>query len=129
MPVTTLKDWLRRAGYTAPKKTDGPTVKRDGDRADISGPATQGEVSLADSEALMCSRGFDPEEWEVRSATVNEWEGPAPDGEVRTFHQLKIQLVKRVPTSWVFPAVDVKPRPPAKKQGVGASSFLAVIVG
>jgi hypothetical protein len=121
-----LRDARKRSRRTEPSRRD-PKVTTDGDNASITGPATEGQVSLADSEALMRSRGFDPAEWEVRSATVNEWEGPSEDG-TRTYHQLKIQLQRRTPTEWIFPAVDVKPRPLPKRR-TGASSFLAVIVG
>lgn len=109
-------------------QTDRAYVRTDGDKAELGGPPTEGQVSLADSEALMRSRGFDPAEWELRTATVNEWEGPGPDGTVRTYHQLKINLQRRTPTEWIFPAVDVKPRPLPKRSS-GLSSFMAVIVG
>jgi hypothetical protein len=68
------------------------------------------ELELGDCDALMRKRGLNPDDWEVKTVTVNEWESNAGDGEIITLHQLKINLVRKVPADFVFPATDVKQR-------------------
>lgn len=119
---------LRGARKKGPRHTAlSPSVTSDGDVATIRGPAAEGEASLADSEALMRSRGFDPAEWVVRSATVNEWEGPSEDG-TRTYHQLKLHVVRKAPIEWVQPAVHVPKLAKARKatRARGAPEYVVV---
>lgn len=71
------------------------TIK--GDEAEItSRPSTE----FKSPEDLMRDRGLDPEEWEVGSLTVNEWDSPT--GEV--MRQLKVHLRRIVPIDLVSPA-------------------------
>jgi hypothetical protein len=67
--------------------------------------------SLADAEELMKSRGFDPAEWSVSAAKVNEWDSPTGE----TLRQLTIHLRRREPIEWIFPAVEREPKNRARK--------------
>lgn len=87
-----------------------------------SSPTTQ-QLNLPDGEALARSRGFDLDEWEIVGARVNEWEGPIKGGGIRTFHQLRVQLRKKISLTMLSPAVHVpavlpnRPRTPRQTGG------------
>lgn len=82
-----------------------PGVKVEGDCATVTSSPS---VELGDIETLLRERGLDPAEWDVKSATLNEWDSPVDGG--RVLKQLKVTLARKVDVSWLFPAVDVKPR-------------------
>jgi hypothetical protein len=76
------------------------------DRVEVSGDTARIECSsLADSVELMKSRGFDPGEWSVSTAKVNEWDSPTGE----TLRQLTIHLRRREPIEWIFPAAEPEP--------------------
>lgn len=83
-----------------------PGVRIHGDSATVVSPAAP---DLGDIDTLIRSRGLDPADWEVLSATLNEWDGPTATGK-QTLRQLKIQLRRRTPLEWLFPATDVRQR-------------------
>jgi hypothetical protein len=105
-------------------------VTRDGDDLVVSLPAG---ADLGDLDALLRSRGLDPEEWVVERVTVNEWEalayGGGPDGEARTvtLHQLKAHLVHRL--GIVAPAREVELRPAPRPKVREDQPDLIVVMG
>lgn len=52
---------------------------------------TEGRIDLSDSAELLRGRNLDPEEWEITSLRVNEWDSPT--GEVMT--QLRVNVVRK----------------------------------
>lgn len=112
VPVTTIKSRAHALGLDIREITGKPArvgpqftpgVKVNGDKAEV---ISKPSVELGDLDALLRDRGLNPDEWEVKSATLNEWDSPT--GEV--LKQLKVTLQRKVDTAWLFPAVDVKPR-------------------
>lgn len=112
VPVTTIKSRAHALGLDIRAITGAPArvgqqftpgVKVTGDTAEV---VSQPSVELGDIDKLLRERGLDPDDWEVKSATLNEWDSPT--GEV--LKQLKVTLARRVDVSWLFPAVDVKKR-------------------
>jgi UDP-2,3-diacylglucosamine pyrophosphatase LpxH len=100
-PASPQNPYAGRRGAERP----GATVK--GDTATVvSGP----DIDLGDVDGLIRSRGLDPADWEVVSATLNEWDGPVAGGGTQMLRQLKVSLKRRQPLHWLFPAVDVEPR-------------------
>ncbi len=84
-----------------------PGVQVKGDAATV---VTEAAPNLGDIDALIRERGLSPDDWEVVSATLNEWDGPVAGGGKQKLRQLKIQLKRRQPLHWLFPAVDVRDR-------------------
>lgn len=80
-------------------------------RGDSATVVTEPATDLGDLERLIRERGLDPQDWEVVSATLNEWDGPVKGGGKQKLRQLKIQLKRRQPLQWLFPATDVEQRP------------------
>lgn len=78
-----------------------------GDSAEITGKPT---TKLSRPEDLMLERGLDPEEWEVVSIIINEWDGATKKGGgekvtgKHTLRQLKITLKRKVPIELISPA-------------------------
>jgi hypothetical protein len=98
-----------------------PKALRNSDRTEIKGDrATLTATELQTAEDLMLERGFNPDEWEVKAATVNTWTG-ADGSEHR---QLKVHLDKKIDLGWLFPAQDQparkisRPRKPSKTRPV-----------
>lgn len=85
------------------------SVRVNGDHASVTTGEMPADVSLGDMEQMLRERGLDPADWRVEFATVNEWDGA--DGEKK--RQLKLSLRRSAQTTFVFPAVDVAPRPMA----------------
>jgi hypothetical protein len=101
----------RSAGYApgpqARRGVERPGVSVKGDAATM---VTEAAPDLGDLETLIRERGLDPDDWEVVSATLNEWDGPVAGGGAQRLRQLKVQLKRRQPLHWLFPAVDVESR-------------------
>lgn len=109
MPRTTLasrvESWRSAAAPDA-----APGVQVDGDTVTI-----VANDSPLQPEQLLVEHGLDPAEWIVTAARPNSWQALAPDGEVVTLHQLKVEaqravpeaLTIRLPSSWTPP----KPKP------------------
>lgn len=107
----------KRWGIDTPPPESGferPRMTRKNDRCEIVSEITATEKT---PEEMMIERGLNPEEWEVVSLTINEWEGPpvgldqkvADDNEQefvgnRLYRQLKIHLRQAKPLSVVLPA-------------------------
>lgn len=108
-------------------------LKVRGDLAELVSEPTPYE--LGDIEGLLRSRGLNPDDWEIGTATVNEWDSYAgrdeADNEPRVIklRQLKVTMKRKADIDWLFPAVEVAKRwrPPRRKKK--ASVQLAVICG
>lgn len=99
---------LKRWGVERPKGMEKPGTKRRNDEAYVI--STPSDV-LADPDTLMRERGFNPEEWEVLEATINEWEGSPTKADQkddklgnRLYRQLKIRIKRKVVLSFPTPA-------------------------
>ena len=44
---------------------------------------------------MLKERGFDPDQWEIQSLTVNQWEAPDVDGGKRLMEQTKATLKQK----------------------------------
>lgn len=89
-----LSRWGIERGPVDPEPA---TTSIKGDEGDITGKPS---YNLNDPEGLMIERGLDPEEWDVVSATVNEWDGL--HGE--SLKQLKIHIRRKVQLELLVPA-------------------------
>lgn len=116
-PASTIKSQAYSLGVNIreltgkPDNTTGaltPGLTVEGDTATV---ISQPSPQMGDVEQLLRDRGLDPQEWDVRGLVVNEWDTQGPEGEVITLRQLKVTLARRTPVDFLFPAVDVKPRP------------------
>ena len=91
-----------------------PGVVISGDEATVTGDLTT-EIDLGDVENLLRSRNLNPDDWVVKSATVNEWEGPATGGEVATYRQIKVHIIRKlaypIVTCAALPPKAPKPKP------------------
>lgn len=75
-------------------------------------------TDLGDADELMRKVGLDPAEWLVQSVTLKEWDamtGQSRENEVVRMTGLVVRLLRRISLELVAPAVDVKPRKPAKR--------------
>jgi hypothetical protein len=129
---TTLRDHINREGMRDAVRSaredrgpERPGIKRDGDSATL---VSRASSDLTTPEEAMAARGLDPQEWEVKNMTVNEWDSLGPGGKPRTMRQLKLYLAKRTPFRFVFPAVETEYRAP-KKWRPPNGSRLVVFVG
>ncbi|WP_028058372.1 hypothetical protein [Candidatus Solirubrobacter pratensis] len=101
---------LRRWGAVAPgdDHAEKAGVRIDGDQATVTSRAA---TVLNSPGELLRERGLDPDEWEITSLTVNEWDtmGSADEyGEnpIVTMKQLKVTCARKKPYEFVMPAVD-----------------------
>lgn len=91
---------LRRWGHaqaSQSSKFERAGFRLDGDEADITTPPSP---TLNDTDSLMRERGLDPEEWEISSLIVNEWDSPTGE----TLKQLKLHCKRKKPISMIAPA-------------------------
>lgn len=51
---------------------------------------------LDDPDVMMEERGLDPTKWYIDSIQANNYDGPAPDGNIVTYYQTKFTAKKRV---------------------------------
>jgi hypothetical protein len=93
----------RKRGARTPKG-ERPSVTIDGDEANVTTGVT---TDLQDIDGLLRDRKLDPADWDVVECIVNTWEGPAGEGEVRTYHQFKLRLRRKMGALFVGPAVHV----------------------
>lgn len=97
---------IPQRGPVAVTKAEKAGVVIRGDDAVVTGDLTL-EAELGDIDGLLRRRGLDPADWVVKSATVNEWEGPSQDG-TKTYRQLKIHITKK----FAYPVVTCAALPP-----------------
>jgi hypothetical protein len=85
---------------------------------------------LDDPDTMLLDRGLDPDDWEITSMGVNEWDGPQKDGTVVTYYQAKFTCKRRKPLCDLLPPrVDGPRRKRIVRAPVSNSSQLTVIVG
>lgn len=94
-----FKRWEVERGKVTKPEPASASVR--GDTADITSEVS-GELNTPDD--LMTERGLDPEEWEVVSMTINEWDGPVKGGGAQALKQLKIHLRRVIPLELITPA-------------------------
>lgn len=102
----------------------GPATTVRGDQADVRSGAVRA-AELAEPHELLRERGLDPEEWEITSVTVNEWDSPS--GPMK---QLKLSARRRKPVEFVIPANEPSYKRPSFETWRSASDpVLCVLVG
>jgi hypothetical protein len=94
-----LRRAFKRWGLSRPRAEEQPGLKIEGDDAEVTGSAS---FVLNTPDDLLNERGLNPDEWEVNSLIVNEWDSPLGDGEM--MKQLKIQCKRRRPKYITMPA-------------------------
>jgi hypothetical protein len=122
-----LRRAFRRWGIDRNGETTPDGVQVDGDTAEV----TNSNVSLKDTdlETVLRNRGIDPDEWQVPGFTVNEWDGPGPEGQVQSYQQLKIQCTRKRPESLLEAARVPGDYIAPKKFKTSDSERLVVFVG
>jgi hypothetical protein len=139
LPIKTSDTALRRAmkrwGVVRPQydfEKPGTKIK-DGEAWLTSTPLSE----VKTPEELMEDRGLDPEDWEIISMTVNEWEGSPTKGDQkkgkegnRLYRQLKIHLRRKREIQLIAPAEasDYR-RAKVKAPKLGESGQLVVFTG
>lgn len=107
---STLRRQLKRA--EGEDRPEPGSVQVEGDTATIVEPPTP-RPKLGDIGRLIRERGLDPDEWEVVSTTLNEWDGPVKGGGTQRLRQWKVTLKRKAHLILAAPAVhvpQVKPR-------------------
>lgn len=81
-------------------------------------------------EQLLEENGLDPAEWVVTDARPNQWQALAPEGEIVTLHQLKVEAKRRIPADAVLPARSEgwTPKRTAKRPARKSRAELVAIV-
>jgi hypothetical protein len=105
-------------------------LKIDGDNLEaVSKPSPTYDYNTPDD--LLLERGIDPEEWELNSLVVNEWDMPDGDGGIMPMKQLKVQCKRKKPQFFVMPAeVDISlPNVKYQKQKPKDAPKVIVCVG
>ena len=69
-----------------------------------------GDIAL-DPDDVLRDNGLDPKDWVVTDSWPNSWNALAPEGEVVTLHQLKLQARKIIPDDMILPARNEGYRP------------------
>lgn len=55
-------------------------------------------------DTLLADHGLDPDEWIVTTARPNSWQALAPESEIVTLHQLKVEARRILPADTILPA-------------------------
>lgn len=85
---------------------------------------------LSDPERMLRDRGLDPDEWEITSLRVNEWNGPQANESVVTYYQLRFSCTRKKPKFELLPArVDGPHRIPKPRARHAGEPELVVICG
>ena len=85
MPKKSLKNYTKE--NTVVKgidKSEKVAVKRKDDKATATLPV--GSSDINEVWKMLKERGFDPDQWEIQSLTVNQWEAPDVNGGKRASH-------------------------------------------
>ena len=94
MPKKSLKNY--RKENTVVKgidKSEKVAVKVKDDKATATLPV--GSSDITEVWKMLKERGFDPDQWEIQSLTVNQWEAPDVDGGKRLMEQTKATLKQK----------------------------------
>lgn len=126
--VKTTRHSVRRAVKrwglaTKAKQVEAPGIEVALDSATVTSRAGP---NLSDPDSLITERGLDPEDWDVETATVNEWD--SPNGE--PLKQLKIGLRRKRPLDLPVPArIPLDWKPPKRVSRALDKPRLVVFVG
>lgn len=106
-----LRRWGLKSAGAAPKP-EKPGAKVNGDSAVVTSNLM---LDYSHPDDLLRERGLEPEDWEISSVSLNEWDSPTGTGEV--LKQLKVHCRRVKSIVWPEPAqinVDL-PKPKPKK--------------
>lgn len=120
---STVRRWRKSFGIDS----DTPQARVSGDAASIVTDDME-EFHLEDAERLIRANGLDPEDWELTDVVINKRQGPAPDGGVRTFHQLKLELKRKPSLRIISPAVHVPPVIPTLRESRAKGEAELIVV-
>lgn len=128
-----LRRAFRRWGidHSVAMPGEAPGVKIENDQVElVTSPQPWDSASLTDTDTLLRERGLDPEDWDVASLVVNEWDSPSG----YPLKQFKVHLHRKKALNMVTPARmpgDYRRNRP--KVQVGQTSFsrarLVVLAG
>lgn len=122
VPRGTLAHRLRKHGVSSPTRRGAhapdtssgyaPQTRQSEPVGDVAGVTITGDTAsiVVDSasplqpDALLAEHGLDAAEWVVTHARPNSWQALAPEGEVVTLHQLKVEARRRIPADALLPA-------------------------
>lgn len=99
-----LRRAVRRWGIAGNRKQhapqfDRPGVHVHGDEADVTSDPRTWKGYLNNTDDLLIERGLDPEDWQIQSLVVNEWDSPTGE----TLKQLKVHLKRMKKLEMIFP--------------------------
>lgn len=119
----------RVQGLRTGQQRPGADVK--GDKATVVSNAAEAVGSEIDD---IQAAGMNPDDWEVDRAKLNWWDAmtsdkASGDNRVVRMYQRTLQLKRRVPLDWLFPASDVAQRPvPNRQREPGDGPQLVVLL-
>lgn len=119
---------LRALVDTSRHVPEPPSITQTDDTMTIVSPRMR-IVERMTPEQLIRRHGHDPAEWKY-SFVANAWEGPIAEGQVETFHQLKVSAKRITPIEHVLPARETgyqRRNPP--KPRITTSTILAAVAG
>lgn len=79
-------------------------------------------------DQILRDEGLDPDEWIVTDARPNQWQALAPEGEIVTLHQLKVEARRRIPADAILPARTEGWRPRRRTAKPGRATKLVLVV-
>lgn len=79
---------------------EDPGMRMMGDEASVTSDPRAWKDYLNDTGSLLRERGLDPDDWEIHSLIVNEWDSPTGE----TLKQLKVHLKRKKILEMVVPA-------------------------
>jgi hypothetical protein len=82
-------------------------------------------------DTLLADHGLDPDEWIVTTARPNSWQALAPESEIVTLHQLKVEAKRILPDDVWIPARTDAPlrKPPRARRATKNSPVLVALAG
>lgn len=129
--IPVKKDSIRR--FRKRHKLSVPTrdkagCKINGDEATVT-TAPRPYPHMDDPDKMLEERGLSPEDWIIKGATINEWDGPQAEGSVITYHQAKLNLERKRPELQIVPARADGWKAPKRQPQQSGSSKLIVVTG
>lgn len=93
MPKKSLKNYNKdNTVIKGVDKSEKVKISRKDDKATATLPV--GSSDINEVWRMLEERGFSPDDWEIQSLTVNQWEAPSTDG-VQLFEQTKATLKQK----------------------------------
>lgn len=118
---------LKRWSLTTSNQGARPKTEIKGDKATVVGRPEDASNPIGDVARLLEERGLSPEDWDVDTVKVNEWDSPSGE----TLRQLTANLRRHVPLAQIVaPRTDGWIAPKKIKPAAGRDEArLVVIVG